>query len=818
MRLPRWILAGMSVMAGCAWSMQAAQGANAAHAQVPLMSVAGQKAFVERYCTKCHNPEDLRGDLLIDDLDLEQPGTTAELAEKVIRRVGVKMMPPPGSTRPDEASMRSFLAGLAANVDAYAAEHAVPVTPPLHRMNRTEYANSVRDLLGISIDADKLLPGDDFSQGFDNMADVLNVSPTLMEAYVRAAGRISRQALGDPDATPLHATYKQPRVVSQMGHIDGTPIGTRGGISVVHDFPAEGDYTFRVTFYQSIEGVLFGAVMGKTQQIEVSINGERAAVFPIDPAHTSYDLLETPAIHVKAGPQRISAAFLVNGDGPLDDAVQPVGFSLIDLNQATFSGLTTLPHLHEMVIGGPLKVTGVSDTPSRRRVFSCYPRAAADQDACARQILGGLATQAWRRKVGQAEVAELMRFYADGKAGGNFDSGIGVGLQAILASPNFIYRFEHLPPQALHAATAPGAESSATSHQVSDLELASRLSYFLWSSAPDDKLLQVAFAKKLHGKAVLREQVLRMLKDPRSIALSETFASQWLRLQGLQAIQPDGYLYPMYDKMLGEAMRRETVLLFDSIVRGNQPVLTLLDARYTFVNERLAALYGIPNVLGNRFRRVAVTDENRFGLLGHASILALTSASNRTSPVMRGKYVLQTLLGSPPPPPPPDVPALTESSRAHGEGHVDTVRSRLEDHRSNPNCAGCHKYIDGIGFALEKFDPIGARRGYDAGVAIDTTGELFDGTPLGGPVALRQALIAHSDDFLNTFVEALFAYGTGRVLRPADMPVVRSIRRSAAAQDNTFASFVLGIVESEPFRMRSVSAQVADEDLVARTP
>ncbi|MET0293275.1 MAG: DUF1592 domain-containing protein [Steroidobacteraceae bacterium] len=765
------------------------QLAGAAGGRGAAMSVAEQKAFVERYCEECHNPSDIRGSLMLSDLDLERPETSLDLAEKVIRKVGVKMMPPPGQKRADDATTRRFIAGLEGSVDRYAAAHPDLGNPPLHRMNRAEYANSVRELLDVNIDATKLLPGDVFSHGFDNMADVLGLSPSLMEAYVRAAGKVSRQALGEPDAAPLMATYQVPRVVAQMKHVEGTPFGTRGGTVVTHDFPADGDYTFRVTFYHSIEGPLFGATQGKTQQIEISINGERVGLFPIDPGVTKYDELMTPPIHVKAGPQKIAAAFLVNADGPVEDAVMPVGFSLIDLNQATLAGLTTLPHLHELIVGGPLKVSGVSETPSRRKVFTCTPRSDAERAPCARSIVTRLAAQAWRRPLSQDEVGKLMTLYGLGEADEGFEGGVGVSLQAILASPNFVYRFER-QPEVIKA----GVES----HRISDLELASRLSYFLWSSAPDAALLELAAGNRLHRESVLKGQVARMLRDPRSIALSDNFASQWLHLQNLKGLRPDGYLYPMYDQSVGDAMREETVLFFDSVVRENRSVLTLLDGRYTFVNEKLAALYGIPNVSGNRFRRVELTDEDRFGLLGKASLLALTSASNRTSPVMRGKYVMEIFLGTPPPPPPPDVPGLKEE----GESNARTVRARLEEHRTNPNCAGCHKYFDPMGFALETFDPIGAKRGFDAFAPIDAKGELFDGTPVEGPASLRRALVAHSSDFIGSFSEALFAYGMGRVLRPQDMTVVREIQRQARRDGNTFSSFVLAIVESEPFQRR----------------
>lgn len=781
------------------------------------MSVEGQKAFLERYCNECHNPDDIRGSMTLTDLDVDRPHTNAELAEKVIRKVSVKMMPPPGRDRPDDVTMKNFVAGLAGMIDNHAAANPDLGNPPLHRMNRTEYANSVRDLLGVNINAEKLLPSDDFSHGFDNMADVLGLSPALMESYIRAAGKISRQALGEPGAAPLMATYQVPRVVSQMKHVEGTPLGTRGGISVVHDFPADGDYAFRTSFYFALGGSIFGATQGKTQQIEISVNGKRAAVMSIDPNMAETDELTTPVVHVKAGPQRISAAFLVNADGPIQDAVQPIGFSLLDLNQAALAGLTTMPHVHTFSVMGPARVTGVSDTPSRRKVFSCYPKAESTQETCARSIITRLATQAFRRPVTQDETSRLMQFYATGHEEGGFEGGIDVALQAILASPSFVFRFERVPDQFLHAATGAahdaGGATATVSHPISDIELASRLSYFLWSSSPDATLLKLARQKKLHDEKVLRAQVHRMLEDPRSIALSENFASQWLHLQNLKSLQPDGYLYPMYEKSLGDAMRRETVLFFDSVVRSNAPVTTLIDGRYTFVNEKLAALYGIPNVLGNRFRRVELTDEHRFGLLGKASILALTSASNRTSPVIRGKYVMEVFLGTPPPPPPPDVPQLKEHST---ETAPETVRARLEEHRRNPSCAGCHKFMDPIGFALENYDPIGAWRGFDSLTPIDASGQLFDGVPLDGPASLRRALMNHSEDFIGSLSESLFAYGMGRVLRPADMPFIRIIQRQAATEGNTFYAFVLGVVESAPFRMRAAAVPAPPEKLVAQ--
>lgn len=771
-----------------------------AFSQLPKthMSVSRQAKLVDQYCSDCHNPEQKSGSMTLTDLDFGHPEKNIDLVEKVIRKTGVSMMPPPGKPRPDAATMKLFTASLASNMDAYAAKHPTLRNPALHRLNRAEYANSVRSLLAIDVDADKLLPTDAMSHGFDNMSDVLTLSPALMEAYVRAAGKISRQAIGDRNAAALSSTYDLPRVVSQMRHVDGAPLGTRGGISLVHNFPADGLYSFKLTFYYSLEGQIFGAMQDKSQSIEVSVNGVRVALFPINPTATKFEDMRTPPIAVSAGPQRISAAFLETADGPVEDAVQPVGFSLLDLNQANLPGLTTLPHVHEMTITGPTKITGISDTPSRKQIFSCYPTDAAQESPCAQKIVTRLASQAYRRPITVDETARLMKLYDLGHEDGGFEGGVGVALQAILASPSFVYRFERNRPPVLRQDVAAVPSSM---YAIGDLELASRLSYFLWSAAPDEALLDIAKANRLHLPGVLRGQVLRMLADSRSSSLATNFASQWLHLQNLKGVQPDAYLYPDYDKTLGNSMRKETEMFFSSVVQGDASVTTLLDARYTFVNEQLAHLYGIPDVLGSRFRRVELTDENRFGLLGQASILTLTSASNRTSPVIRGKYVMEIFFGTPPPPPPPNIPALKD----HGEGgSVQTVRLRLEEHRKNPTCAACHKFMDPIGFALENYDPIGAWRGFDSGAPIDSTGKLYDGTPLNSPASLRHALMAHSDSFIATFTENLFAYGMGRVLRPADMPAVRSIERAAALHDNTFSAIALAIVNSEPFRMRSV--------------
>lgn len=775
--------------------------ATPALAQAPAhqshMSVQDQAALIDDYCSDCHSPELKSGNLsLTTDLDLQHPDKTDDVAEKVIRKVGVAMMPPPGKRRPSPEVLKLFVNSLASDVDTAAALHPVIINPALHRLNRTEYANSVRDLLGIEVDATKLLPSDALSHGFDNMSDVLTLSPALMDAYVGAAGKISREALGDRNAVALTSTYDVPRVVSQDRHIDGTPIGTRGGISVVHVFPADGKYTFKVSFYFSLDGPLFGALQAKNEQLEISVNGVRAALIPLNAKITKFDDLRTPPIDIKAGPQRISAAFLPTADGPVEDSVEPTGMSLIDLNQATMAGLTKFPHLHELSIIGPLQVSGISETPSRKLVFTCYPTSKSQETPCARKIVSQLAVKAYRRPVSDDEIAGLMKLYEVGYADSGFEGGVGVAVQAILASPSFIYRFEKNRAQI--------AQHAAQSYSITDIELASRLSYFLWSSSPDRTLLSLAERNRLHLPGVMSAQVKRMLADPRSMALSTNFAGEWLHLQNLKDVLPDAYLYPDYDKTLGNSMRQETELFFNSIVHDDKSVLTLLNANYTYVNEPLARLYGIPNVLGNRFRRVQLTDENRYGLLGQASILTLTSASNRTSPVIRGKYVMEVLLGTPPPPP----PAAQQLPEHGSDGSVQTVRQRLEEHRKNPTCAACHKFMDPIGFALENYDPIGAWRTLDAGAPIDTTGQLYDGTKLKSPADLRKALLVHSDAFVSTFTENLFAYGVGRVLHPTDMPTIRAIDREAASHGDTFSSIVLGIVNSDEFRKRSVESQI----------
>jgi uncharacterized protein DUF1592/uncharacterized protein DUF1588/uncharacterized protein DUF1587/uncharacterized protein DUF1585/uncharacterized protein DUF1595 len=761
--------------------------------------VTADHEFVNQYCAGCHNDKLKAGGFSFAEVDLAHPAKNADRFEKVILKLQTGMMPPAGLPRPKATAVNAFLSDLETRLDRAAAEHPNPGTPALHRLNRSEYQNSVHDLLGLDVDVETLLPADSITHGFDNMSEALTVTPTLMEAYVRAAGKISRVAVGDPDMQPIVDTYRVATNFSQIRHVQGTPFGTRGGISVVHAFPADAEYVFRMTLVFTRNTFLFGSTM-KGEQLEVSVNGQRAALLDINPLMKAGDNdLRTSPIKVKAGPQNISAAFIQKGDGPIDDFLQRPERSLADDFSGQIPGLTNPPHLRDLGIMGPYKATGVSDTVSRRKIFSCKPASTDAEEACAKQIISRLARQAYRRPVSKESFDDLMEVYWDGREHGNFESGIRMALEYVLANPEFVFRFERAP-----AGIRPGE-----SYKVSDLELASRLSYFLWSSLPDDELISLASQHKLHEPAVLQGQVKRLLADPKSEMLAKNFAAQWLHLRGLTDANPDVYLYPDSDDNLLQSMRRETELLFDSVVREDRSVLDLLTADYTYVDERLAKHYGIPNVQGNRFRRVPLTDENRFGLLGQGSVLTVTSASNRTSPVARGKWVMEQVLGVSPPPPPPNVPALAENNVLGGETiKLRSVRERLQQHRSVEPCASCHKMMDPIGFALENFDAVGSWRTRDSGFPVDPSGQLVDGTKVDSPATLRAALLQRSDAYVTNFTAKLLTYALGRGLSAADMPTVRAIIHDAG-EGHRLDSIVLNIVQSRPFQMRQAEAQPA---------
>ena len=760
------------------------------------------RALIDHYCMSCHNDQLRQGDLSLADVDPGRPASHAPVLEKVARKLRAGLMPPPGRPRPEAAVVERFVQGLETSIDRAAALDPNPGRPVLHRLNRTEYANVVRDLVGLEVRAETLLPPDDMSQGYDNMSDVLTVSPALLESYISAAGKISRLAVGDLEATPSVETYVVPQAVSQMTHVPGTPFGTRGGLAVTHNFPADGKYAFRMSFYYSSIGPIFGDnIPAEGEQIEIAIDGERVALLDFDRKLKTTEDLRTPPIPITAGPHRVSAAFIQRAAGPVQDFVMPFERVLADLSTGHFPGLTGLPHLRNLGIDGPYDVTGVSETPSRTRVLSCRPVAPTEELDCAREIVARLARRAFRRPVTETDFDRLLTLYASGRGTGGFDAGIRLALQAVLADPEFVFRFERTPPDA----------HQGDSHRISDLELASRLSFFLWSSIPDEALLAAAEEGRLSEPAELERQVRRMLDDPRAEALATSFASHWLRLQNLKDAHPDVYLFPDWDENLNRSMRRETELLFDHVVREDRSLLELLDADYTFVDERLAGHYGIPNVVGSRFRQVPVPGPERRGLLGHASILTLTSVSNRTSPVIRGAWVLDVLLGTPPPRPPADVPPLEES-----ESHqvLTSVRDRVVAHRANPACASCHNVMDPVGFSLENFDAVGAWRTMDGPDRVDPSGTLYDGTPVDGPSGLRAFLLANDDLFLSNFARNLLMYATGRVFQPYDMPAVREVVASASAHDHRFSAYVLGVVNSTPFRMRR--ADLVPDDATAQ--
>jgi len=760
---------------------------------------------VTQYCAGCHNEKLKSGGFTWSAIDLERPYENLALAERIVRKLRSGMMPPPGAKRPDVATTKAFAAGLEARIDQAANEHPDVKSPELHRMNRTEYQNAVHDLLGIEVDVGELLPPDARTSsgvaggGFDNMSEALTITPALLSSYVTAAEKVSRDAIGDPKAPASMSTYKVSRLINQMRHISGTPEGTRGGMSVLHTFPADGEYKFKATFYYYYTEQLIGSSLPKElqdQQLEISVDGERVAVINIDPTITESGAnYVTAPVKVKAGQRRLAAAFVAKFDGPVQDHNRLIENTILDTTISITPEMTGLPHLQALAVTGPFDPTGVSDNTSRSKIFTCRPASAADNERCASQIISRLSAQAFRRPATPEDLESLMDFYKRGEKDG-FEEGIRAALQAILAKPEFIFRFERKP-----AGPSPNQQ-----YRITDLELASRLAYFMWSSIPDEPLIHLASQGKLSDPQVLEQQVQRMLADRRSEALSTNFAAQWLRLTGLKETAPESLLYPDFTRQLANSMRREIELLFDSIVRENRNVLDLLTANYTFVDATLARHYGIPDVpAGSDFKRVALGDPNRFGLLGKAGFLTATSLANRTSPVARGKYVLEVLMGSSPPLPPPVVPAFPEQV---DNQKVLTVRERIEQHRASPACASCHRIMDPIGLSLENFDAIGAWRVREGETKVDPTGEMYDGSKLDGPVSLRQAVLRRSDAFLGTFTENLLTYALGRVLDYRDMTTVRKIAREAGQDGNHFSAFVVGIVKSAPFTMRSVNSTV----------
>jgi hypothetical protein len=772
---------------------------------IEMLALGANNDVVQEVCIRCHNDERMRGNMSLEGFDADNAIASPEIAERIIRKLRLGMMPPAGTSRPGGDTLMALAISLENQLDAAFAANPNPGTRTFQILNRAEYTRTVRDMLDLQVDADAFLPAETISDNFDNIADVQQLSPTLMEGYLRAASEISRLAVGDLEAGSTEATYKVPKATDQMKRVEGAPFGTRGGISVIHVFPADGQYRFKIDFHPGPTGFLYGMTV-PDELLEVSINGERATVVSIDRWITESDptgmVVETAPVHVRAGPQRVTAAFVNKMDGTPNDLLTPVDYTLADTQIGSAYGVTTVPHVRDFIIAGPDFVTGVSETPSRKKIFSCRPTDASEETPCAEKIIATLGAKAYRRPLTDGDVSNIMQFYREGAAEGGFELGIRTALQALLASPHFVFRFEEAPANA----------TSGQTYRISDYALASRLSYFLWATTPDDELIELAKAGRLSNESVLLAQTQRMLQDPRAEALGGRFASQWLRLQDLDKIRPDALQYPYYDQALVDALHTETEMFFNSLVREDRSVLELITADYTFVNEDLARHYGIPGVSGDRFRRVQYPDEDRRGLLGHGSVLTLTSHADRTSAVLRGKWVMEVLLGSPPPPPPPDVPDLEATDDAE-DGRFLTVRERMEMHRRSPACRSCHRVIDPIGLALENYDVTGRWRIKDEGSPVDPVGELYDGTEINGPRSLRTALLSRPEPVIRTFTEALLSYALGRRIEYYDMPTVRRIAREAEAQSNRMSAYVLGVVQSPAFRMSQVEAVTDEEDM-----
>ena len=807
LRVAAWLIVTACVITS-AWGVTVAAGPQSAPPTTLAGAAAVHRATLDRYCVTCHNARAKTAGLLLDGMNLDAVPDHAEVWEKVAKKLRAGTMPPQGAPQPDEAARTSLADWLETTIDVASAARPNPGRPALHRLNRAEYQNAIRDLLALDVDAASLLPADDSSYGFDNVADVLGVSPILLERYMGAAERISALAIGDPAIAPTDTTYRVRFDLTQTGHIEGLPLGTRGGTLIRETFPLDAEYVIKPKLWRTNVGFIRG--LAYPHQVEITVDGQRVHLVTVGTAEDFATSLMGPQnavqiieerlqvrVPIKAGPRTIGVAFVEKTEALSPTLLRPY---LSTLDPVDSEGV---PQLEAVTISGPFAATGPGDTPSRRRIFSCRPgvgsahgaapaRAGSDT-ACATQILSGLARLAYRRPVSDADVRPLVAFYETGRQKGTFDAGIQLALERMLADPQFVFRAERDP-----ADRPPGA-----AFRVSDLELASRLSFFLWSSIPDEPLLSAASRGKLREPAVLEQQVTRMLRDPRAGALVSNFAGQWLYLRNLKNVVPSKDQFPEFDDNLRQAFQHETGMLVETVMHDDRSVLDLLTADYTFVNERLARHYGIPNVYGSQFRRVPVVDEARRGLLGHGSMLTVTSQANRTSPVLRGKWILDNLLGTPPPPPPADVPPLKDNAARE---RPLTMREQMEEHRANPACAACHKLMDPLGFALENFDAIGAWRTNDARSPIDPSSQLADGTKVDGPVALRQALLRRPEAFVGTMTEKLLTYALGRGLEYYDRPAVRAIVSSAGRDRYRFSSLVIGIVTSVPFQMRTKPA------------
>ncbi len=769
--------------------------------RVASIAPAELNGVVKQYCQKCHNQTMRRGNLSLTDFDVGAPDAKADVAEKVVAKLRSGMMPPVGSARPSVDTLDALVTSLERQLDASAVAHPNPGRRTFQRLNRAEYRLAIADLLKLDVDAAAYLPPDTKSDNFDNIADVQALSPTLLSAYLRAASDLSRLAIGNAAASAASNTYTMPKMASQVDHVEGTPFGSRGGMAVVHMFPADGEYRFDVNFFHETTGAFAGG-LARGEQIEISVDGERVALLGIDRFMHASDpngvAMGSERVRVTAGPHKIAAAFVPPAfQGVVQDLISPLKYSLNSTSNAVAYGFSLLPHLRELTVNGPYAVTGVSDTPVRRNIFSCRPATVSAERPCAQSIVNRLGMMAYRRPLTDEDRAGLMSLYDAGRKSANFETGVRTALEGILASPDFVFRFEQ----------APRDVAAGANYKLRDIDLASRLSFFLWSAPPDQALLAAAGRGTLSQTAGLEREVRRMLADPRAKALSTRFAAQWLRLPDLDIVQPDIRQYPDFDEQLRLAMREETELFFDDLLRRDRPLLDFYRADYTFVNERLAQHYGIPNIVGPTFRRVSYPDAARRGILSHASVLTLTSHAGRTSAVERGKWVMEVLLNSPPPPPPPGVPDL-EATPGSSSGRMLTVRERMEQHRKSPACASCHKMMDPIGLAMEQYDVTGRLRVRDNGMPIDSRGDLWDGSTASTVAELQRALLRREDALLRTFTRNLMAYAIGRRIEAYDMPTVRGIVRDAAKQDHRMTAYILGVVRSPAFRMQRAESAI----------
>lgn len=746
------------------------------------------RAVINQYCAGCHNAQVKSGGFGLDTLSTERVGQNPEAWEKVVRKIRARYMPPAGLPRPDEKTYDALVSSLSASLDSAAATHPNPGrTDTFRRLNRTEYQNALRDLLALDVDVSALLPADDSSHGFDNVT-VGDLSPTLLERYLSAAEKVSRLAIGIPGRSPGGDTINLPPDLTQEQHFDDLPLGTRGGLTVRYTFPLDAEYEIRVRLQRDRNEHVEG--LAEAHEVELMLDGERLKLFTVKPPasgvdHHAVDQDVNVRIRVKAGPHSVAAAFPKRPSALLETERQPYQ---AHFNMDRHPRIT--PAVYSITVNGPYDAKGPGDTPSRRKIFVCTPARPGDEEGCAKRIFANLMRRAYRRPATDADAQVPLKFYRDARSGGSFETGVEMGLRAVLVSPEFLFRVEQDP-----AGLAPN-----TAYRIGDLELASRLSFFLWSSIPDDELIEAATRGKLRTPAVLEQQVRRMLADERSRALTTNFAEQWLYLRNLASTNPDMRAFPGFDDNLRQAMRQETELFFESVLREDRSVLDLLRANYSFVNERLAKHYGIPNVYGSRFRRVTFGDDStRGGLLRQGSVLTVTSYANRTSPVLRGKWILSNILGTAPPAAPPNVPTLKENS---GVGKVLSMRARLAEHRVNPACSGCHQLMDPVGFSMENYDAVGRWRTHEGGKPLDVSGSLPDGSKFQGVAGLQQALLSHPELFASTLTEKLLTYSLGRGVEYYDAPSVRKIVAESRTKEFRFSSLILGIVSSTPFQMR----------------